>query len=173
MKRTNVTLTDGTECLDVSVCIAVVVFEPEPIGVCHLLAAAAPTASAVLLYLNSPLLPDVEEKFRAAIAPKPLHLLGSGTNDGLGSAFNVFIQQAAGMRCDFVVLFDQDSMPSGNIVQDLVASWQNLVAEGERPAVIGPLPIMNDGTCYKIASRRSHRSHQNLEPVDFVISSGS
>lgn len=64
-----------------------------------------------------------------------------GTNTGIAAAQNVGIKWSAENGFDHVLLMDQDSVPSGGMVQALFGSAQKLASEGERVGAVGPCCI--------------------------------
>ena len=88
-------------------------------------------------------------------------------------AYNRIVELARLEGAEFVLLFDQDSMPSEGMVGGLDDLADELVRQGEKPAVIGPRPVKANGEPFEIPRRRSGRLGAPGLAVDFAISSGS
>jgi rhamnosyltransferase len=65
-------------------------------------------------------------------------LIEIGRNRGLAAAQNVGIRRALELGAQFVLLLDQDSVPSGSMVDELVAAHDRLVQRGVPVAAVGP-----------------------------------
>ncbi len=103
------------------------------------------------------------------------------SNLGIGSAQNIGIQRARDLSSDFVLLMDQDSVPSKNMVQLLLDTYQILVLSGKKISAIGPRFLDSESgrlsshvAFGRFGTRRIDSSDgSNAVPVDFLISSGS
>jgi rhamnosyltransferase len=62
---------------------------------------------------------------RLACQAPNIHLIENGANLGIAAALNTGIQWAISQGCKWVVLFDQDSKPSGGFVETLLSSLLN------------------------------------------------
>jgi rhamnosyltransferase len=65
-------------------------------------------------------------------------LIEMGRNRGLAAAQNVGIRRALELGAEFVLLLDQDSLPDGAMVDELVAAHDRLVQRGEPVGAVGP-----------------------------------
>jgi len=65
-------------------------------------------------------------------------IIQDGWNKGLGPALNLGIEKARELGCDAVVLFDQDSTPSTDFLQALIAGLQQV---GTKRCAVGPLMV--------------------------------
>ena len=61
-----------------------------------------------------------------------------GDNLGIATALNIGIEIARGEGAYFVVLSDQDSLPSKDMVPNLLAAYHALTADGIAVGVVGP-----------------------------------
>jgi rhamnosyltransferase len=66
-------------------------------------------------------------------------LVRLGRNAGIAYALNVGIDVASSEGCDYVLLSDQDSLPSEGMVAGLVAAEGAMAARGKPVAAVGPL----------------------------------
>jgi rhamnosyltransferase len=67
-----------------------------------------------------------------------VEILFLGENAGVAAAQNVGLRMALGRDAQFVVLFDHDSLPAGDMVCRLLSAHQELNARGARVAALGP-----------------------------------
>lgn len=82
------------------------------------------------------------DKFTGEAAAK-LHLLPQKENLGIAAAQNIGIEHAMALDAEFVLLLDQDSMPSDCMVTELLAAMTYAQSEsGNRPvAAVGPTVV--------------------------------
>jgi rhamnosyltransferase len=105
-----------------------------------------------------------------------VEVLRLGENLGVAAAQNVGIQWARDRGAGFVLLMDQDSIPSASMVENLVAA----LAEQPSPAAVGPRyqdeRQNNPPPFIRIQGLRLERCACSTEacvtPVDYLISSG-
>lgn len=157
----------GTPNID----IGIAVFEPNLVSLLRL---AAVNRRRLWLFLNSPLTSD--EKDQLQQGDETIHFLNDGTNVGVGTAYNQIMQAADRYGAEMVLLLDQDSVPSLDIVERLDEAYRRLRAAGEHPAVVAAVPVAPDSGAYKVPRQfRDERvqRHGSLWPAEFVISSGS
>lgn len=114
--------------------------------------------------------------------PHPVSYVPLGDNMGIATAQNIGIRKCISERYSYVLLLDQDSCPSPDMVSKLVSAERKLLESGKKVASIGPLFIdEKNGTASKAI--RHAWMHVNKiplhaamkEPVeaDYLISSGS
>src|SRR5215212_7478925 len=151
----------------------IVAFHPDSSGLLRLIAAVAAEVSRVIVFANSVLDPEMKSGMSGAAGQTPVTLISPGENVGLGKAYNRVVELARLEGAEFVLLFDQDSMPSEGMVRRLESLHDTLREQGERPAVVGPTPIKASGESFKVPHRRAHGSQAAAISVDFAISSGS
>jgi len=108
-------------------------------------------------------------------------LIALGRNLGIGAALNHGVKEARSGGCDAVLLMDQDSTPSANMVSDLSRGLLHLYARGEKVAAIGPRFIdRKSGSMsqhvvfagWRVGRIDCHAPELPVE-VDFLITSGS
>ena len=151
----------------------IVAFYPDPSNLARLIARIAPDVCRVVVFANSPLDRAVGERLATSAPETPVTFVTPGENLGLGRAYNVIIDLALEDGADFVLLFDQDSMPSEGMVQRLENLADELRRRGEKPALVGPRPVKASGEPFKIPRRRARPESPPAVAVDFAISSGS
>lgn len=110
-----------------------------------------------------------------------IHCLSLGDNHGVAAAQNVGIAWAREQGADFVILFDQDSVPEGGMVALLHRAYQRKTDEGFQVAAVGPRYVDKRNCARASFSRLSGirirteewTIHNEAALADFVISSGS
>jgi rhamnosyltransferase len=159
----------------IKIIAGVVAHRPDPEELKGLVERLAPDVDAILIYANSPLVGGLEAALRACAGARDLVFLGSGANDGLGVAYNAFLIQTESARADFLLLFDQDSMPPRGMARGLAELHSALIKAGERPAVIGPRFADANGNPMWPPPPVNYSRSDGLaaEPMDCIISSGS
>lgn len=123
---------------------------------------------------------DVGGWIAARNAPR-LHCLLMGDNCGVATAQNAGIVWAQQQGADYVVLFDQDSVPAPDMVARLHRTYQRLTGEGFRVAAVGPRYVdernMDHSSFSRLSGIRLVKEDCSTNRVviltDFVISSGS
>lgn len=105
-----------------------------------------------------------------------------GDNMGIAKAQNVGIAMAVESACDHVILFDQDSEASHNMVKTLLAEERLLLSQGIKVGSVGPSFIDEKTGEYAVAIKqgwffvkRTHIHAGDIQPiaVDFLIASGT
>lgn len=101
-------------------------------------------------------------------------------NLGLSRAQNIGISQALDAGYEFILLMDQDSLPEKNMVSELHKAFLQLTNSGKQVAAVGPQFIDNQTkklsrfpTLKVFPKFLNCRSHNDLVPSQFLISSGS
>ncbi|SFK17393.1 glycosyltransferase family protein [Falsiroseomonas stagni] len=153
----------------------IVLFHPAPALLEESLAALEASVTRVYLFLNAPL-----DAAARAVLDRPGRrapvLLGDGSNQGLGVAYNRMAAVARAEGFEALLLLDQDSSPPSAMVAALRGARARLIAAGECPAVVGPMPVAARG-CGCKAPRAFRRGAAapvaGAVPLEFVISSGS
>src|SRR3954454_5933801 len=151
----------------------IVAFHPDACELLRLISAIAGDVGRIIIFANSVLDAVIKDRLSSAAGQTPVTLISPGENVGLGKAYNRIVELARLEGAEFVLLFDQDSMPSEGMVRGLEDLADELVRQGEKPAVIGPRPVKANGEPFKIPRRRSGRLRPPGLAVDFAISSGS
>ena len=119
----------------------IVAFHPDPSGLLRLVATTAPDVTRVVVFANSPLNRSIKERLAAAAGATPVTVMAPRQNVGLGKAYNKIVELARLEGAGFVLLFDQDSLPSAGMVRRLEDLADELRRRGEKPAIIGPAPV--------------------------------
>src|SRR3954462_8852987 len=133
----------------------IVTFHPERSRLIGLISSTASDVSRIIVFANSPLGAELKNAFSFAAKDTPVTVVSAGENVGLGKAYNRIVELARLEGAEFILLFDQDSMPSEGMVRLLQDLADELVRQGEKPAVIGPRPVKTNGEPFKIPRRRS------------------
>lgn len=68
-----------------------------------------------------------------------LDLVHMPVNVGIGSAQNIGINRALKSDCSHVIIFDQDSIPSSNLLFNLLEDEYKLITAGIKVGAIGPI----------------------------------
>ncbi|MEN8217456.1 MAG: glycosyltransferase family 2 protein [Pseudomonadota bacterium] len=107
--------------------------------------------------------------------------LHSGTNLGVAAGHNRGICWAKERHFEYVVLFDQDSLPATDMISLLLAAYIDLESKGENVSLVGPKYV--DSRINQAASfikfkgcwmRRLNCSGAiEYHPVEYLITSGS
>lgn len=113
-----------------------VAFHPEPALLRAQLAALPPECLKVVVD-NGDANDGTDLSTLLACIPR-CHLLSPGRNLGLAGGLNRGAEAAAQAGCRWLLLLDQDSLPTAGAVQELLWAWQRLQAEGHRPGAVGP-----------------------------------
>jgi rhamnosyltransferase len=151
----------------------IVTFHPERSRLIGLISSTASDVSRIIVFANSPLGAELKNAFSFAAKDTPVTVVSAGENVGLGKAYNRIVELARLEGAEFILLFDQDSMPSEGMARRLESLHDTLKEQGERPAVVGPTPIKASGESFKVPHRRAHGSQATAISVNFAISSGS
>lgn len=153
----------------------IVTYQPDAEGLSQLIEAIRPQVDDLLL-INNGISQDLP-----SVAPDiNLVVTNLGENFGLALAQNVGIRQAVASGASFVLLLDQDSLPTANMVAELLGAIRGLQENGVSVAAVGPLFVDERGEAapfvYRDKSRLRLREPQNgsdVVEVDFLIASGS
>lgn len=108
-------------------------------------------------------------------------VLSLGSNCGVATAQNRGIDWAQEQGADFVVLFDQDSVPAPDMIELLHRAYQLLIGKTFRVAAVGPRYVDERNSTRSSFSRLSgirlvkeeFTTNKEIIPTDFLISSGS
>jgi rhamnosyltransferase len=151
----------------------IVTFHPDGPAVLDAVATLRADVAALVLFANSALDVGFEDELRARAAPARLVVIDPGENVGLGAAYNAAAEVASQCEARYLLLLDQDSIPGETMVPKLAAVAAALEGAGERPALIGPLPVAESGAPFKIPRLAPARGALPAVRVEFAISSGS
>jgi len=115
----------------------VVTYKPD-LSMLHMLVSALTTQVDYILIVNNGPATD-EICSSAGILSNVYKVIVLGFNSGIAYAFNEGIKEAKLLKVSFVMLFDQDSIPSDNMVSKLVKAWKELSCTGLQVAAVGPV----------------------------------
>lgn len=112
----------------------------------------------------------------------PLHVrvISLGENQGIARAQNEGISAARNDGADYVILFDQDSVPAPDMVAQLMAAAERQAARGIKVGGVGPNYLDsrqgNPPPFIKVSGLRVHRqlcaTPDAVVEVDYLIASG-
>ena len=152
----------------------IVAFHPDACELLRLISAIAGDVGRIIVFANSALDAVIKDRLSSAAGQTPVTLISPGENVGLGKAYNRMVELARLEGAEFVLLLDQDSMPSAGMVCRLEDLADELVRRGEKPSLIGPRPVKSTGEPLKRIRQRRSRAHcPTGVAVEFAISSGS
>lgn len=148
-----------------SIAAIIVTYNPAPIGLERLLFSLIGFIPHILVVDNGS---AQSLTSRLATYESSVSLMQLGENKGIAYAQNQGIDWAAGRGADYLIFFDQDSIPESNMVEVLLDQLDGLIRSGKKVACIGP---------YFIDSRSelevSNASEPSILSVETIISSGS
>ena len=120
------------------------------------------------------------EKWIKAMFVPSLVTIYLDDNMGLGYAYNIGILKAKDLHCTYILFFDQDSIPSDNMIVKLMEAHHKLRQEGLKISAVGP--VFRDTKSGALSSffqfdwfrfKRLVCKNGDIIPADFIISSGS
>src|SRR5690606_8889741 len=94
--------------------------------------------AGVIVVDNTPAEDRRVESLCASLAQERLRLERLGQNRGIACALNVGIDMALAAGATHVLLSDQDSLPSPDMVKELLRTQADLQRAGERVGAVGP-----------------------------------
>lgn len=157
----------------------IVTYHPNLPDLSRTVAALSPQVESVFVVDNGSG-PETMEQLRLAVADSNAELLSFQDNRGIAAAQNAAISMARSRGFDFLVLFDQDSLPAADLVVRLCGAHSELARRGMRVAAVGP-QWMDERTGRLGSFYRVRRGRivgvlpPDAEPVevDFLIASGT
>jgi rhamnosyltransferase len=112
--------------------------------------------------------------------PAKTNIHSNSQNLGLAAAYNQGIELAQGNQATHIILFDQDSLPAGNMVYEQLVVLNQYNSIELRVAATGPMytDIKGQGSSpfvrlNGVRLKRVNCSPNQVVPVDHLISSGS
>jgi len=115
-------------------------------------------------------------------AQKKCDMIEMGVNTGVGAAQNRGIAWALNRGCSHILLMDQDSLPSDDMVANLMLASSTLERYRERAVVVGPriydprigkdFPFVRFGGWFVKRSQCSGNVNPKYLKTDFLIASG-
>lgn len=128
---------------------AIVVYRPDTDILCALVRALAPQVDRIWVIDNGGLPAGALEESGGVEVIRP------GVNLGIGGALALAADRAVADAFDFLVTFDQDSIPASDMIAQQLAAYRCLVAAGVRVGGVGP----------QIVDRRSGRRAPFIAPA--------
>lgn len=156
----------------------IVTYEPNVGALRELLEALRPQVADIVVVDNGSKI-DVAQHVRNW-GGKIATCLALLSNLGIAAAQNKGVLWAKARGASHVIFFDQDSRPSVNMVETLLAAHSAKEAEGHKIAAVGPRYV--DSRRYipppflrvrGLRLQRSDCAYENITEVDYLISSGS
>ena len=126
----------------------------------------------IFAFLNGPLDEGTEEILARYVN---LRQIRSPQNIGLGAGLNALMSAAREEGYATLVLFDQDSVPIPDLIDQLAERWRDLTAKGHQLAAVGPRLGVPSGHGYKKIryAWRGKPLSPGVAAVDFLPTSGS
>jgi rhamnosyltransferase len=157
----------------------VVSYHPQVADLARTLAALSPQVETVFIVDNGSG-EDTVLELRALVAGRNAELVEFPTNRGIAAAQNAALQRAQDVGMDFLVLFDDDSLPAPDLVAQLAHAFRIQHDAGARVAAVGPQWVDartgRRGNFYRIQRGRIvgvvPTDSAPIE-VDFLIASGT
>ncbi len=154
----------------------VVCYQVQADAIAPLLNVLRPQFARILLLDNSPdFCPSL-----ARLADADLSYLPMSANLGTAGALNEAWSLALAAQAGAMVSFDQDSVPAPGMVACLLATWNQLVNQGQPVAAMGPGMIdprtgRSTRVLLPLTFRRRHRMPTGSLPIesDHLITSGT
>ena len=119
--------------------VSIVAYKPEAEALQRLLAAIAGQFGAIVVIDN--------EGATAAIGAgghDGIDIIDPGGNIGVAAGHNLSLLRIFAAGCSHALLFDQDSLPQGDMVGELLRIEQALLADGRAVGAIGPMLVAAD-----------------------------
>ncbi len=159
----------------------VVIFNPDLTLLDRLLKSTIDQVEEIFVIDNTP---GVSEDFSSYFDryDRRISYVPLGENTGIATAQNIGIRKSIDSGCSHVLLLDQDSALSTDMVEQLLKAEQTLLEAGEKVAAVGPLFVdEKTGTVSRTIRHRKLTIKRELvrpdasAPVgtDYLISSGS
>ncbi|TXN22352.1 glycosyltransferase family 2 protein [Methylobacterium sp. WL9] len=148
----------------------VTLFHPRPEHVAALVAAFSVPVPHVFAYDNG----GVSLETRAVLDRSDgVRVIGTGDNVGVGAALNRMAEAATAAGARYLLLLDQDSEPSPELILGLRAAMGRL-SPMQGPAMVGPVQRPVEGRkTPRYPLRRGVPALPGLDPVEFMATSGS
>lgn len=124
--------------VEIRVMAVVVAYMPDTEVLRALLNTLLTQTAGVVVVDNTPTEDQRVESLCASMAQEALRLTRLGQNRGIALALNVGIDMALAAGATHVLLSDQDSLPSPDMVKELLRAYGDLLATGQRVGAIGP-----------------------------------
>lgn len=161
----------------------IVSYHPDLPALRRMLAALAPQVEKVFVIDNGSqeVIPELRAMAHQAAGQGTVELIELGRNCGIAAAHNAGLRQGFAQGLETMLLFDQDSVPAPDLVEQLLRAWRQLQAQGKRVAALGPQWVDERsgrrGSFYRVRGGRIRplQPPADADPieVDFLISSGT
>jgi len=149
-------------------CPAATVFYQPVLSICDtLLSALDRGGRRIYIFLNGPVDSSIEQRL-SHLADATI--IRSSENIGLGAGLNAILERATSDGFSHILLLDQDSSPTPELPESLLACWAALNADGHPLAAIGPLLVPPLDSDY-LTIRYPWRGAKST--VDFLPTSGT
>lgn len=156
----------------------IVTYHPVLEKLVDLLAALAPQVSASVIVDNGSGT-DMRGCLQS-VRSGAVELVALEGNLGIAAAQNIGISRARTMGADYVLLSDQDSVPDGAMVMELMAAIEKMRVSGTQVACAGPRYLdtrqQNPPPFIRVRGLRLERckctTPDSVVPVDYLIASG-
>ena len=164
--------------------VAIVVsFQPKQLELFRLINAIRPQVANVVVVDNGSS-PDKSGTLDS-IGTAVTETIRLGRNRGIGYAHNIGIRWAAARGATHVILFDQDSEPDSDMVEQLLAGEAKILARGTKLGALGPVyydsrldrtwpfyAVTRFGVRAQYCTEASRQAKVEI-PCDLLITSGS
>jgi rhamnosyltransferase len=173
---TNTTVPAGGPIGLVGTCAIIVTYHPDPSILRVLLAALKPQVQGIVVVDNGSVV-----DMAALLSGTNAHLLPLGENLGVAAGFNQGIRWAEKQGFCRLLLLDQDSLPSPDMVERMNVALDQLMTQGEKVSAVGA-HIRDPATGHSHGFARfgpflfryiARTSSAGIVRADFLISSGS
>lgn len=115
----------------------VVTYYPDIDTLKRLLDALSPQVTDCIVVNNGISLPLNE----ATLLPTNCTVSHLQANKGVAAALNIGFQWAQSQDADFVITFDQDSVPAPDMVEKLLKAYQTKIEQGHHVGAVGPQQV--------------------------------
>lgn len=125
--------------------VSIVAYRPEAKTLHHLLAALAGQVGAVFLVDNGEAATrlDAIDGGLGALDGGVV-VIDAGGNLGVAAGHNLALTRIFGAGCSHALLFDQDSLPQGDMIGELLRVEAGLIADARPVGVVGPQLVLDD-----------------------------
>lgn len=132
---------DSERIFDPPRVVAVIVaYNPIPGSLARLITTVQTQVAGVVLVCNS----DIDVRELPDQSHDWLTVISNSTNLGLAAAQNIGLRQCVVEGADFAILLDQDSLPTADLLERLLAADSQLTTHGFAVGAVGPLLIDSD-----------------------------
>jgi rhamnosyltransferase len=160
-----------------SVCAVVITYHPNPVQLEKLVKITLQQVSCLVVIDNGSRDDELSSVLRMSQDDRMtgLSVVQLGENIGVAAAQNKGIHWAKERSCSYILLLDQDSLPSENMASRLLSVYTAL-SQKHRVAAVGPVfrdTVTGNGVSFMQTKGAEVCSNNQCVPVDILISSGS